>query len=183
MSSVTYSWTDAWQHGVFFLSNGRLRSGKLEVDLVRFQTAIWKMRLCSSPLGEKRSQARGPRPASEIKRTTGRTREKATAFSSFSRNHCQKWLTHTHPLSSIEWWKAQFVWTPCELTLLRFVNNIERVRAGVGGSRGGGGETQIRCLYPNNIAMIVDLKYFPRSTSISTPPGWDTSPLQGYPQY
>ena len=97
MSSVIYSWTDAWQHGVFVFSNGRWRSGKLVVDLVRFQAAIWKMSLYSSPLGEKRSQARGPRPASEIKRTRGRTSEKATVFSSFPTTTVRSgWPTHAH---------------------------------------------------------------------------------------
>ena len=45
-------------------------------------------------------------------------------------NHCHKSLAHTHPLSHIQCWKAQFVRTPCELALLRFVNKIERVGAG-----------------------------------------------------
>ena len=44
--------------------------------------------------------------------------------------HCHKSLAHTHPLFPIQCWKAQFVRAPCELALLRFVNNIERVGAG-----------------------------------------------------
>ena len=39
-------------------------------------------------------------------------------------------LAHTHTLSSIQCWKAQFVRTPCDLALSRFVNNIQRVGAG-----------------------------------------------------
>ena len=45
-------------------------------------------------------------------------------------NHCHKSLAHTHPFPT-QCWKAQFVRTPCELALLRFVDNIEWV--GVGG--------------------------------------------------
>ena len=53
-------------------------------------------------------------------------------------NHCHKSLAHTHPLSPIQYWNARFVRTPCELALLRFVDNIERVGAG-----GRGRATQI----------------------------------------
>ena len=41
-----------------------------------------------------------------------------------------RWPTHT-PFFPIQCWKARFVRTPCELALLRFVDNIEWV--GVGG--------------------------------------------------
>ena len=45
-------------------------------------------------------------------------------------NHCHKSLAHTRPVFPIQCWKAQFVRTPCELALLGFVNNAERVGAG-----------------------------------------------------
>ena len=45
-------------------------------------------------------------------------------------NHCHKSLAHTHTLSVIQCWKAHFVRTPCDLALLRFVDNIEWVGAG-----------------------------------------------------
>ena len=63
-----------------------------------------------------------------------------------SYNHCHKSLAHTHSLSPMQCWKAQFVQTRCELALFWFVDNIEWV--------GREGDSN-RCLCANNIGMIV----------------------------